>query len=185
MTGSVTTQGRSTGPPVDDLVAPIVRRSWCMGPVRSSLAADDLVSTEGNRWSALGEPTVYLARDPGVAIAEFGRHWTDDLEAAAMSSVEFRLERALDLRQPDVRRILDIAPDPTWVLDRNRCRSIARELRAAGTCDGLLVPSAAFVDDDSRWNAVIFVDRLARPLADVLRIGTPTYRLAPSGHGRG
>ena len=35
---------------------------------------DRLISTTGGRWSRPGQPTIYLAADPGVALAEFGRH---------------------------------------------------------------------------------------------------------------
>jgi RES domain-containing protein len=147
----------------------------CMGPATRSLEPHVLVTRDRNRWSDAGEPTIYLAGDPGVAIAEFGRHWSDDSVPAAMWTVRLRLDRAIDLRGPEVRQALGIPNDPTWMLDRDRCRSIARELRASGGCDGLIVPSAAFLDDDRRWNAVVFVDRLQGPLAGTLEVAGPSH----------
>jgi len=58
------------------------------GPDKPGLRADEFVTTNGNRWSAPGEPTIYLGSDPGVAIAEQGRHWAERGSTVALWTVE-------------------------------------------------------------------------------------------------
>jgi RES domain-containing protein len=149
------------------LAAPFAATAWCSGPSGGRLDADALVTTDGNRWSEPGEPTVYLAGDPGVALAEVGRHWTSAIERQTLWRVDLHLSAAMDLRRQEVRAAVGIPPDARWYLDRDRCRQLARRTRAAG-CDGIIVPSVAFLDDVERWNAVIFVDRAAA-LGSVIR----------------
>ena len=175
MTGVASSRDPAARTGLDHLAQPIDRAAWCMGPATGSLEPGSLVTRDPNRWSDAGEPTIYLAGDPGVAISEFGRHWSDESDPAWMWALRLRLENAVDLRRPDVRDELGIQDGSTWILDRDRCRSIARQLRARGACDGLIVPSAAFLDDDARWHAVIFVEHLAHPLPRALQVVSPSH----------
>lgn len=121
------------------------------------LEPSDLVTAaSGNRWNEPGEPVVYLAGDLGVAVVEAGRHVGEDGEAEVHRSawrIPLRLEDVVDLRDPEVRRMLDLR-DTHWFLDRERCRGLGRQLRGAGL-RGFLAPSAGFPDDPGRWNLVL------------------------------
>lgn len=145
------------------------------------LAAEDLVTTDGNRWSQVGEPTVYLAGDPALALAEFARHAPQEDEPhGVIWTVKLRLASLVDLRDMETRRTVTPEAEPASWLDRNWCRSIAGRLRASGDCDGLVVPSAAMLDRPERWNLVVFVDRLRWPLADTLVIRGPVAAVRPT-----
>ena len=143
---------------------------WCTGPDGPTLDVASLPTTDANRWSRPGEPTIYLAGDPGVALAELGRHWAEQEGKIAVWSGDLSLGAAADLRDPRVCAALDLPDDPTWVVDDERCRSVASRLRSDEGLDGLIVPSVAFIDDPDRWNAVVFAERLLGDLADVLRV---------------
>ena len=43
------------------------------------------------------------------------------------------------------------------------------ELRSRDTCSAIVTQSAGLPDDPTRWNLVLFSDRLRRPLAEVIR----------------
>lgn len=121
-----------------------------------------------NRWNVPPEPTLYLAGDPGILIAEWGRHFPsvfdDDLLRTTIERSVFRLslrlERVVDLRDPATiaGRIPDVSP--AWLTDRHLARLVARSYRATGIIQALIVPSIAFLDDLTRWNLVVFLDTL-------------------------
>lgn len=146
----------------------------CSGPVGARFEPEAAVTTAPNRWNAAGEPTIYLAGDPGVAIAEVGRHWHEQDKRLVLWRVDLSLSTVADLRRPDVRSALAVPDDPMWFLDRGHCQALARRQRSAG-CEGLIVPSVAFLDDWDRWTAVVFADRVApsravraaRPIAEI------------------
>ncbi len=122
----------------------------------------------GNRWNEPGEPTLYLAGDVGVAIAEFGRHFALDnvpaLGPATVTRTVYRLElvidRLLDLRDPRAWQALSLANAPFCFADRAVARATARYVRYTTQAQGLLVPSVAFLDDSSRWVMALFLDAL-------------------------
>jgi RES domain-containing protein len=118
---------------------------------RSDWDAPALITIEGNRWSRSGQPTIYLAGDPGVALAEFARHMPahGKMPQASVWTVDVSLEAVLDLR----------AGDPTWAIDRERCRTEATEARLCGA-QALIVPSLAFLDGQDRVNLVVFVENI-------------------------
>ena len=124
-----------------------------------SLSRNGLVTTDGNRWSRPGEPTIYLGSDEAVALAEFARHLERDSPVmAGLWTVDVQLDCVVDLRR-SVRSNAALAEDPRWLLDRERCRSVAASFRARGV-QGLIVPSVAFLDQREHWNLVVFADRL-------------------------
>jgi RES domain-containing protein len=157
---------------------PLRARAVCSGPATEGLPVSKLISTDANRWSDEGDATIYLGSHESVAMAEFARHWTDLDRPIAIWRATIRLDDVADLRDPDVRRALRL-PDPeTWVLDRDRCQRIARELRDRGH-DGLVAPSVAFLDDTDRFTIAVFVGNLRRRLEDAVAISRPSHALAP------
>jgi hypothetical protein len=124
-------------------------------PMASAL---DLRSDRCNRWNNEGEPTIYLSSDPGLALIESGRHPEDLQRASHVLRVDLRLPRALDLARPAVRAELGLPAGDWWVLDQDRTRAVASRVRTSGACDGLFVPSAGALDQEGRWNAVVFAD---------------------------
>lgn len=121
-----------------------------------------------NRWNAVGEPTLYLAGDVGVVVAEFARHIDVDrdptlrpvVSARTVYRLLVRVDRLLDLRDPTVWDTLSLANAPFCFLDKEIARATARFLRRTTEAQALLVPSVAFLDDLERWVLVLFLEKL-------------------------
>jgi RES domain-containing protein len=159
--------------------APWRATAWSTGPDGTDLDVSTLATTDGNRWSGPGEPTIYLAGDPGVALAEFGRHWSPQGDETHFWCVQLELAQAVDLRDDATRVWLGLPDDVAWVLDSYTCRAVARLLRAATRYDGMIVPSAAFLDDPTRWNAVVFLERIGPSVSQAIGTRGNALRLAP------
>jgi hypothetical protein len=69
----------------------------CSGPVSNDFEVASLVSTDANRWSATGQPTLYVAGDAGVGLAEVGRHWREGFAGIGLWQVQLALDAAVDL----------------------------------------------------------------------------------------
>jgi RES domain-containing protein len=123
----------------------------------SKLAERD--GDDGDRWNEPDEPTIYLALDPGVALAEYARHAAVPA-ARHVLRFEVRLDGVADLRRSAVRATSGHDGPPAELAERSLARRLASDLRARPDCHGLLVPSVAFPDDPSRGNLVVFADRL-------------------------
>jgi RES domain-containing protein len=166
---------------LDDLTSRFSQTCFYACPANQRLDPEAAVTTDGNRWSAPGEPTIYLASDLGVALAEFARHApTHQPVDGRVWAVELELTSTVDLRRVDVRARLGVGDDPAWFLDRDRCRSLAHKLRTDGAIDGLIVPSVAMLDQDARFNVVVFVDRLPVGLSVAVAPRTPVMDIAPA-----
>jgi len=121
-----------------------------------------------NRWNEAGEPTLYLAGDPRVVMAEFARHFEYDrapkvgsgARARHLYSLHVQVDQMLDLRDPNVWADLGLRNASHCFLERPICRATARYLRTATPAQGLLVPSVGLLDDLERWVAVLFLERL-------------------------
>lgn len=121
-----------------------------------------------NRWNIPGEPTLYLAGDIGVTIAEFGRHFeenrTPGLAARTVNRTIYRLdilvEQLIDLRQAPVWAALSLMNAPFCFTDRAVARATARYLRHTTPAQALLVPSIALLDQLDRWVLVLFLEKL-------------------------
>jgi RES domain-containing protein len=174
-----------TRPPLEVPGIAVSLRAWCTGPDAPALDVADLATTDPNRWSRPGEPTIYLAGDPGVALAELGRHWEEQEGNIALWSADLSLAAAADLRHARFRATLGLPSNPTWLLDAERCRMVAARLRSEGRHDGLIVPSVAFMDAGSRWNAVVFVECHPADLADVVRVRAQDLLVTRSPTGVG
>jgi hypothetical protein len=124
-----------------------------------------------NRWNVSGEPTLYLAGDEGVLIAEWGRHFQvdrpPDLRSPAVERAVYRLsltiDRVLDLRSPEVWRLLSLQDAPGCFADRSLARATATYIRRTTSAQALLVPPIAFLDQPDRWNLVLFLEKLPAP----------------------
>ncbi len=132
-----------------------------------------------NRWNEAGEPTLYLAGDIGVAIAEFGRHFevnrTPALASTTIERMVYRLDltvdAVLDLRRSEVCAALSLANAPACFLDIASARATARFVRTTTVAQGIVVPSAAFIDQLDRWCLVLFLEKLpADPSAFISRV---------------
>ena len=121
-----------------------------------------------NRWNRRGEPTLYLASDRAVAIAEFARHLRDDNDPAVgrhaitrrLFDLQVRLDAILDLRDPDVCAALALSGAPACFLDVEIARATADYVRRTTPAQALLVPSMAFLDDPHRWVMVLLLEKL-------------------------
>jgi RES domain-containing protein len=147
---------------------PVVLDTFWQGPADVFHRASLVTDAAGNRWNEPGEPAIYLAGDVGVALVEAGRHGraTDDLAGLVLWRVSVAADAVLDLRSGQLREELGLARE-AWIGDRGRCRRLATRLRVDGL-EGVLVPSAGIPEDERRWNLVLFVDRLRRPLRAVI-----------------
>ncbi len=121
-----------------------------------------------NRWNDPGQPTLYLAGDAGVLIAELGRHFAIDraptLRQATVERTVFTLrlsiEHVLDLREARTLASLSLEDAPGCFTDRELARATARFVRSTTRAQALLVPSTGFLDDLDRWCLVLFLDKL-------------------------
>jgi RES domain-containing protein len=126
-----------------------------------------------NRWNERGDPTLYLAGDRAVALAEFARHLREDFSPAlgpvlaerALYRLRLRLRAVLDLRDAEARRTLGLHGDLGQFLAIPYARATATFVRRTSPAEGLLVPSMAFLDDATRWNLVLFLEKLPSDLA--------------------
>lgn len=84
-----------------------------------------MLTTEGNRWSSTGEPTIYLAGDLGVALVEFGRPVTEPTRT-------FRQ----DPPRTHIRATIATNPDPRTPTTYSQCRLLALQPRGPSRVPG-------------------------------------------------
>jgi RES domain-containing protein len=129
---------------------------------RAGLVAD-------NRWNSQGDPTLYLARNQGVALAEWARHLREEraplLAQYAKKRTVYRftveLQHTLDLRRPEVWRALSLAQAPQCFLDKLVARAIADFIRRTTPAEAVFVPSMAFLDQLDQWVLVVFLEKIS------------------------
>ena len=151
------------------LCAALDRPAYCHVPDGGPFSPRELArSDEPERWSGPRQPTIYLAGDVGVAIAELGRHTphlpTEAPDRRRLLRIAATFDRVLDLTRPEVLRALALDAGPGQFVDRDHARAVATEIRESGDCEALLVPSVAFLDQPWRWNLVVFAERLRAPI---------------------
>ena len=121
--------------------------------------------TDG-RWHWRGQPTLYLATDSAVAVAEFARHLAVDRGGAviparrAVYQLGVRLARTIDLRDPAVLALIGRDDAPLCWLDERIARAVATFFRDALQVEAVLVPSVAHLDAPQRFNVVCFLENL-------------------------
>lgn len=121
-----------------------------------------------NRWNQPGEPTLYLASDRAVALAEFARHFREErslqLGQGAVERAVFRLsitvDALIDLSDSKVQHALPLKNAPRCFLDKQLARATANFLRHTTAAQALRVPSMAFLDARDRWILVLFLEKL-------------------------
>jgi RES domain-containing protein len=121
-----------------------------------------------NRWNDEGVPTLYLAGDEGVLIAEWGGNFatirTPQLDRRAVERSVFRLELAfdnvLDLRRGEVCQALSLLDAPACFMNIAVARATAQFVRTTTAAQAMLVPSIGFLDDLERWCLVVFLEKL-------------------------
>jgi RES domain-containing protein len=121
-----------------------------------------------NRWNEPGQPTLYLAGDEGVLIAEWGRHFAIDrapeLERKTVERSVYRLtlslDAVLDLRMTAVWHELSLERAPYCFLEFPVARATANFVRVTTEVQGILVPSVGFLDKLDRWCLVLFLEKL-------------------------
>jgi RES domain-containing protein len=163
--------------------------AFCHVPADEPVRLDRLVTSDGSddRWNRAGEPTLYLALDPGTALGELARHVDLALGMPPwrrrLLGLSVELDGLADLRRADIRARFGIDAEPAAFRDRELARDVARRVRQDDACDGLLVPSMTFLDDPGRGNLVVFVDRFPGGIKDIVRAtvdaGLVELRLPP------
>lgn len=134
-----------------------------------------------NRWNDPGDPTLYLAGDHGVILAEFARHLRLDRGNDARIATQVRqihrldvaLEQVLDLRNPAIWQSLSLTGAPHAFLDKSVTRATARYLRTVTPAQAIIVPSAAFIDASDRWVLVLFLEKLPVDPTQFIRSADP------------
>ncbi|HKG56724.1 MAG TPA: RES family NAD+ phosphorylase [Candidatus Limnocylindrales bacterium] len=147
--------------------------AYCHVPADEPIRLERLVSADGSddRWNRPGEPTLYLACDLAIAVAELGRH--ADLYPGMppyrrrLLALSVAVDDLADLRRDEVRAAVGI--DVAQLRDRDVARDVAERLRREPDCNGLIVPSVAFLDDPARGNLVVFMDRFGAGIHDIHR----------------
>jgi RES domain-containing protein len=118
------------------------------------------------RWHWQGQPTLYLASDAAVAVAEFARHLAVHRGGGAFPArravyeLGVSLERAVDLRDAAVLRLIGRDDAPECWLDPRIARAIATFFRDSLDVQGAIVPSVAHLDAPERFNVVCFLENL-------------------------
>lgn len=121
-----------------------------------------------NRWNVLGESTLYVAGDRGVAMAEFARHVARDRPSSVVVGalrrqlyrLRLRLDSVLDLCHPGAWEALGLDHAPQCFLDKSVARATGQYLRVTTAVQAIRVPSMAHLDDTSRWALVVFLEKL-------------------------
>ena len=157
--------------PLTDLLQPWSDAALRHIPADSPLGVLDFrfaARSPKNRWNTQGSPTLYLAGDEGVLIAEWGRHFAvrrvSGMERSTVErrvfQLELALEHVLDLRSAPVCNALSLVNAPWCFADGDLARATAQFVRNTTAAQGILVPAMAFLDDPSRWCLVVFLEKL-------------------------
>jgi RES domain-containing protein len=131
-----------------------------------------------NRWNVEGQPTLYLASEKDVALAEYARHLqidrsttlTRQTRARHVWRLELTLKHVIDLRNPQLWKELSLQNPPSCFLDPEQARAVAQFVRKTTLAEAVLVPSMAFLDKPDRWVMAVFLEKL---LTDPLK-GDPS-----------
>jgi RES domain-containing protein len=166
-------------PEARPLLRPYGGPAFCHVPAGEPLDLSKLAERDGDdgdRWNEPDEPTIYLALDLGVALAEYARH-ASGADARRLLRFDVGLDGVADLRRTSIRASSGHDGPPIELADRRVARRLAADLRRGPDCRGLLVPSVAFPDDPTRGNLVVFADRLPSDVAEWLGPATPVGRV--------
>lgn len=156
------------------------------GPFETRFA---IRSQEGH-WNRAGEPTLYFASDRDLLIAEFARHFQRHrapelaslVQARRVFELQLQLSSVVDLTDLAVVAALGIEQAPACFLERPVARATAGFLRDVIGVEAILTPAAVSLDRPGARNLVLFLDRLDRPLNEVVQRISPSgsFQLVPS-----
>jgi RES domain-containing protein len=129
-----------------------------------------------NRWNLQGEPTLYLAKEKNVALAEYARHFKVDRSPTLARQIQerevyrfnVRLAQTLNLCQQEVWQELSLTNAPDCFKNRDVARACANFIRYTTTATAMFVPSMAFLDDLEQWCLVLFLEKLPSDVRDFL-----------------
>ncbi len=110
-----------------------------------------------NRWNVKGQPTLYLAGDMGVALAEWSRHFVENTNPALATipvkrtvwQLTLNIPRVLDVRDSAVWTDLSLTDAPHCFLDLAVAQTVGGYVRRITDAQALLVPSVAMLNRDS------------------------------------
>lgn len=145
-----------------------------------------------NRWNVKGDPTLYLAGDIGVALAEWVRHFVENTNPAlarmpvtrTIWQLALTIPQVLDMRDTAVWADLSLNDAPYCFLDLAISQTVGTYLRRITDAQALLVPPVAMLDTLDRWNLVLFLDKLAPdPHEFISRVERTGTLQAPTGPG--
>ena len=99
---------------------------------------------ENNRWNKSGSPTLYLAGDPGIVVAEWGRHLSGNIapgvplnDQRVVSRLKVHLDAVMDLRLERNIDAFGLSWSPAWFVDREVTRQLAEHIRFATTAQAI------------------------------------------------
>lgn len=124
--------------------------------------------SQENRWNVAGEPTLYLAKDKDVALAEYACHFEVDRTLGLAAKTHRRqvyrfqvtIDATLNLCHPPVWAALSLTDAPDCFKDRAVARAVAHFLRKTTSTQAIFVPSMAFLDTLDQWCLVLFLECL-------------------------
>jgi RES domain-containing protein len=143
-----------------------------------------------NRWNVKGNPTLYLAGDIGVALAEWARHFVENTNPALARvpvkrivwQLQFTISQVLDMRDSEAWEDIGPRNAPHCFLDLATSQTVGTYPRRITNAQALLVPSVALLDKLDRWNLVLFPDKLPPdPRAFISRVERAGILQAPTG----
>ena len=129
-----------------------------------------------NRWNRQGQPTLYLAKEKNVALAEYARHLKIDRSAAlipqtqerAVFQFDVRLTAVINFCQSQAWRELSLHNAPDCFKDKDLARSCADFIRHTTEATAMFVPSMAFLDEPEQWCLVLFLEKLPENVREFL-----------------
>ena len=157
---------------LEDAAEPFGGLVYVHAPIGAPFSFDALARRDDgrDRWGTSGQRTVDLAGDPGVALAEYARRREPGAPADERRIVRLRLRAVtvVDLRRGSVAVALGLPSGARHLADRAVARRVARTVREADVCEGMIVPSMAFLERADRFNVVLFCERLGADLERIL-----------------
>jgi len=131
---------------------------------------------DDNRWNVRGEPTLYLARDQDVALAEWARHLEIDraqplarlTKRRKVYRFQIHLDQVFDLCDPATWLALSLTDAPQTFLDKAIARATAQFIRRTTPAVAIFTPSMAFLDQLDQWVLAIFLEKLGDNVRDAL-----------------
>lgn len=129
-----------------------------------------------NRWNVQGEPTLYLAKEKNIALAEYARHFRVDrsvnlaqqIQERIVYRFDIKLEKVLNLCQPEVYQELSLSDAPNCFQNRNIARACANFIRYTTPATAIFVPSMCFLDNVEQWCLVLFLEKLPSDVREYL-----------------